>query len=53
MTNKPTNKRVLECDEKEKKIIELIRKMDFGEIRIIIQDGSPIRVEEIKKSIKL
>jgi hypothetical protein len=54
MTNKPQNKKVtLECDEKEKKIIELIRKMGFGEIRIIIQEGGPIRIEEIKKSIKL
>lgn len=52
--NKLPNKKVtLECDEQEKKIIELMRQLDFGEIRIIIQNGSPFRVEEIKKSIKL
>jgi hypothetical protein len=55
MTNKspPQKKVMLECDEKEEKIIELIRKMDFGEIKVIVQDGNPIRIEEIRKSIKL
>lgn len=39
--------------EKEAKIIRAIREMDFGEIRIVINDGVPVRIEEIKKSIKL
>lgn len=39
--------------EKEKKIIELIRNTGFGELKIIIQDKKPVRVEEITKSIKL
>lgn len=39
--------------EKEKKLIELIRDTEYGEIKIIIQDKQPIRIEEIKKSIKL
>jgi len=39
--------------EKEKKLIELIRSIGYGEIRITIQDRLPIRVEEVKKSIKL
>ena len=43
-----------ECLSKpEQKILEIIRNMDFGEVRIMITDGKPIRVEEIKKSIKL
>ena len=37
----------------EEKILEIIRNMDFGEVRIMITDGKPIRIEEIKKSIKL
>lgn len=39
--------------EKEKKVIELIRNTGFGELRIIIQDQEPVRIEEITKSIKL
>lgn len=39
--------------EKEKKIIELIRNTGFGELKIIIQDQEPVRIEEITKSIKL
>lgn len=37
----------------ERKIIEVIRGMDFGEVRIIITDGKPTRMEEIQKNIKL
>lgn len=39
--------------EKEKNLIRLIREVKYGELRVIIQDGVPIRVEELKKSIKL
>lgn len=38
---------------KEKRLIEFVRKLEFGEIKIIVQDGVPIRIEEMKKSIKL
>lgn len=38
---------------KEKKIIKLIRETEFGELKIIIQNKEPIRIEEITKSIKL
>lgn len=37
----------------EKKIVELIRSTEYGNIRIIIQDNKPVRVEEIIKSIRL
>lgn len=40
-------------NEREKKLIELIRDTEHGEIKVIIQDKQPIRIEEIKKSIKL
>ena len=39
--------------KEEEKLIQIIRKIDFGEARVVITDGKPTRVEEIKKSIKL
>lgn len=45
------NKNVL--SEKEEKLLELIRNTGYGEIKILVQAGEPVRVEEIKKSIKL
>lgn len=33
--------------------MEIIRSTEYGEIRIVVQEGKPIRIEEIKKSIKL
>ncbi|MCT4564852.1 MAG: DUF2292 domain-containing protein [Maledivibacter sp.] len=39
--------------EKEKHLIELIRNTGYGELKVVIQDALPIRVEELKKSIKL
>ncbi len=43
----------LNVNEKEKKLIDMIRSTEYGEIKIIVQDKLPIRVEELKKSIKL
>ena len=43
----------MKLTEKEKKLLEMIRALKFGEMRIIIQDSEPVRVEEIKNSIKL
>jgi hypothetical protein len=37
----------------EKQIIELIRALDYGEVRIMIKDRKPLRVEEIRRSIQL
>ena len=37
----------------EKQIIELIRALDYGEVRIMIKDKKPLRVEEIRRSIQL
>lgn len=38
---------------KETKIIELLRATEYGEIKIVIQNHEPVRLEEITKSIKL
>ncbi len=45
--------KILLLNEKEKNLVNLIRSIHYGEIRIIIQDKVPVRVEELKKSIKL
>ena len=37
----------------EKKLIEVIRSLDYGEVRVMIKDRHPIRVEEIRRSIQL
>ena len=39
--------------EREEKLLTLIRKMGFGELKIFVADGQPVRAEEITKSIKL
>lgn len=43
----------IKVNEKEANLIKIMRKTEFGEMKIIIQDGTPVRIEEIKKSIKL
>lgn len=37
----------------EANLIKLLRSIDFGEVRVIINNGKPTRIEEIRKSIKL
>lgn len=37
----------------ELQLIELIRSLDYGEVRVMIKDRHPIRVEEIRRSIQL
>ena len=37
----------------EKQLIQIIRSLDYGEVRVMIKDRNPIRVEEIRKSIQL
>ena len=39
--------------EREKKLLDLIRTTKYGELKIIVQDSLPIRVQEIKKSFEL
>ena len=37
----------------EKQLIEVIRALDYGEVRVMIKDNRPIRVEEVRRSIQL
>ena len=46
-------KKIFTLDSKEENLIDLIHKVKYGELKIIVQDGLPIRVEELKRSIKL
>ena len=39
--------------EQERKLIEIIRELKYGEMRILVRDSVPVHVDEIKKSIKL
>ncbi len=40
-------------NEQELHLVQLIRETKYGELVIMVADGKPVRVEEIKKSIKL
>lgn len=46
-------KKSMRLTEQEIKVIEIMREIKFGEIRIIINNSKPVRVEEIKKSVQL
>lgn len=37
----------------ELQLIHLIRSLDYGEVRVLIKDGKPVRVEEVRRSIQL
>lgn len=40
-------------NEQEQHLIQIIRDIQYGELHIFITAGKPVRIEEIKKSIKL
>lgn len=39
--------------EKEQRLIQMIRDLGYGEIRIFVADGQPVRAEKVKRSVKL
>jgi len=43
----------LKLSSQEKSLIENIRKLDYGSVTVFIQNGTPIRIEQIKESIQL
>ena len=43
----------MQLSDKEEKLIRLIRELKFGEVRLFIADSQPVRLEEVRKSIKL
>lgn len=52
MENNKTDAAQSGISEKEESLLNLIRDMGFGELRIFVADGQPVRAEEVKKSIK-
>lgn len=42
-----------ELTEQEARLVALLRTVEYGEVRVLVQGGVPLRVEEIRKSIKL
>ncbi|MDD6189180.1 MAG: DUF2292 domain-containing protein [Clostridiales bacterium] len=51
MENLKTDPSVI--SDKEWQIVQLIRQLDYGELLIVVKDGKPCRVEEIRKSIQI
>ena len=45
-------KEIPQLSEKEKQLLRLIREVGYGEIRIFVAEGQPVRAEEIRKSVK-
>lgn len=43
----------MELHEKEERLIEFIRELQFGEVTIKVQDGLPVMVEKAKEKVKL
>ncbi len=43
----------MQLSEREEKLISLIRDLGFGQVLIYVSDGQPVRIEEIRKSIKI
>ena len=44
---------IIELSDKECKLIETLRAILYGEVTVFMQDGQPVRIEELRKSIKL
>ena len=43
----------VEITDRELQVIELLREVEYGELRVSVKAGKPVRVEEIKKSIQI
>lgn len=43
----------IQVTEQEKHVIELIRKLGYGELRVVVNASKPVRAEEIRKSVQL
>lgn len=52
MTN-DTKTVMVSLTEREKKLIEVLRTVPYGQVVIFQESGQPVRVELIKESVKL
>ena len=46
-------KKAVLLSEQEQKVIDIMRNINYGELRVVINNSKPVRVEEIKKSVQL
>lgn len=46
-------KNSIELHEKEKRLIEFIRRLKYGEVVIKVQDGLPVLIERATEKVKL
>jgi hypothetical protein len=51
--NRPPEMVKVPISEKEQKLLTVLRDVNYGEVVVIVKNGSPVHIEEIKKSIKL
>jgi len=42
-----------ELHEKEKRLLEFIRQLGYGEVTIKVQDGLPVMIEKATEKVKL
>jgi hypothetical protein len=43
----------VEVNAAERKVLELLRSLEFGQITVTIKRGAPVHVDEIRKAITL
>lgn len=48
---KRSEKNLIGLTEKEKELIEILRDVRYGEVSVDVEDGEPVLIAEIKKSI--
>ena len=44
--------KTMDLTNQEAKLIRLIRSIEYGEVRVVIKENTPIRAEEIRRSIQ-
>ena len=44
---------VFKVSDKEQQVLALMRDVEYGEVCVVIKDGEPLRIEYMKKSIKI
>ena len=37
----------------ERRVLSVMREIEYGEIRVVINGGKPVRIEEVRKSVRL
>ncbi len=48
-----SDKKAMLITEKEKRLIEELRKIKYGEVVIVQREGQPVEIDQIKEKIRL